>query len=447
MPSATRLFVSYCHRDEAFRTELETHLAPLAREGIIEIWHDRKIIPGTPWEDSIDKELESSDIYLFLVSPDFIASDYCYGKELAFALAQHRQGKATVLPIVIRPADWKGTALAKIQGLPRDAIPVATWPNRDEAWLDVINGIRKACEQLLDKRASASDSEAEFKTQSINDVLLGVVERIQQIVESGTPISGIPSGLPDLDSCTDGFQLKELVLIASAPQIDRFGLLIKFVEHISTDVGLPSILVCAKYDESTVGNRLLSSVANLPIRRLVNGQLSDDQWARLTYALGKLNEAPLEIISYEGQPIEAVIDQINSVGTRWGVAPVVVIDSLDHLNGIKAVLVQQLRNYARKENKLIIVGSGLDHSPSTRTDKRPMLSDIGNWVLSNEHLDTIISVYFDQIYNPDTSDQGIAELIVHSQPLRPSATIRVAYLAESQSFASLSGNNGHESVK
>lgn len=149
MPSPTRLFISYCHRDEAFRTELETHLAPLAREGIIEIWHDRKIIPGTPWEDSIDKELGSSDIYLFLVSPDFIASDYCYGKELAFALAQHRQGKATVLPIVIRPADWKGTALAKIQGLPRDAIPVATWPNRDEAWLDVINGIRKACKQLL----------------------------------------------------------------------------------------------------------------------------------------------------------------------------------------------------------------------------------------------------------------------------------------------------------
>ena len=431
------LFISYCHRDEEFRKELETHLAPLAREGIIETWHDRKISPGTPWEDSIDEKLEASDIYLFLVSPDFIASEYCYGKELAFALARHRRGESIVVPIVIRPADWKGTALAKIQGLPKDAIPVSTWPNRDEAWLDVINGIRKACNSILDKNTSLSGSAENFKTHTINDVLVGVVERIQQIVDSGTPISGIPSGLIDLDSCTDGFQLKQLVLIASAPQIDRFGLLINIIAHISTDVGLPCILVCAKYDEVTVGNRLLSNVANLPIRRLLNGQLNDDEWAHLSYALGKLNDAPLAIISYEGQSIEALINQINSAASQWGVAPIVVIDSLDHLTGTKAELVQSLRKYARKENKLILIGCGLDHPPYNRADKRPTLSDIGEWVLSNEHLDTIISVYLDQIYNPDTSLQGVAELIVHSQPLRSSATVRVTYRAESQSYATL----------
>lgn len=166
-------------------------------------------------------------------------------------------------------------------------------------------------------------------------------------------------------------------------------------------------------------------------------------WKRV----GKLNEVPLAIISYEGQSIDEVIDQIDSVGARWGVAPVVAIDSLDHLSGTKAALVQRLRNYARKANKLIIIGSGMDHSPITRTDKRPMLSDIGDWVLSNEHLDTIISVYLDQIYNPDTRDQGVAELIVHSQPLRPSATIRVGYLPESQSFVSLIKQKAHESVE
>jgi hypothetical protein len=143
MPEALRMVISYSHKDDALREELETALAPLRRQGLIGVWHDRRIDAGTEWKRAIDTEFEEADVILLLVSPDFVASDFCYDIEMKRAMERHEAGTAKVIPIVVRPVDFRGLPFARLQALPRDAKPVVTWASRDKAWLDVERGIRR----------------------------------------------------------------------------------------------------------------------------------------------------------------------------------------------------------------------------------------------------------------------------------------------------------------
>ena len=144
MSSNNELFYSYAHSDERLRNALEKHLAIMKRQGLIEGWHDRKIVAGSEWKDQIDEHLNSAGIILLLVSADFLASNYCYDIEMTRAIERHEAGEAIVIPVILRPCDWKDTPFSKLQALPKDAKPVTTWSNRDEAFLDVARGIRAA---------------------------------------------------------------------------------------------------------------------------------------------------------------------------------------------------------------------------------------------------------------------------------------------------------------
>jgi hypothetical protein len=142
------VFFSYSHRDERLRDELAKHLSLLKRQGIITEWNDREIGAGTQWEDEIDKHLNLAQIVLLLVSADFIASDYCYGEEMMRAMERHKNGEARVIPIILRASDWQSSPFGKLQALPRDAKPVTSWTNRDEAFASIAEGIRLACREI-----------------------------------------------------------------------------------------------------------------------------------------------------------------------------------------------------------------------------------------------------------------------------------------------------------
>ncbi len=151
MPSdrepALDVFFSYSHRDEALRDELETHLALLKREGEIRTWHDRRIGAGSEWRGEIDSRLDSADLVLLLISPDFMASDYCFDVEMTRALARHAAQQARVIPVILRPADWQTARFARLQALPTAGKAITTWPDRDSALVDVVRGIRAAIQE------------------------------------------------------------------------------------------------------------------------------------------------------------------------------------------------------------------------------------------------------------------------------------------------------------
>lgn len=151
-----KIFISYAHKDEMLKEELVEHMSGLRRAGIINEWNDRKIVAGQNWSEQISSNLKSSNIILFLISASFMNSDYCMGIEVETALDMHEKGEAQIIPIVIRAVDWSDSELSKIQGLPKDARPISSWENIDEAWLDVISGLKKHIQNFEPKMQSVT---------------------------------------------------------------------------------------------------------------------------------------------------------------------------------------------------------------------------------------------------------------------------------------------------
>jgi hypothetical protein len=149
MSAPIEVFVSYAHADELLRVELGKQLSILKRQGAIREWHDRMIGAGTEWAGQIDEHLNSADVILLLVSPDFVASDYCYDLEMKRAIERHEAREARVIPVILRPTDaWHEAPFGKLQALPKDGKAVTMWPNQDEAFVDVARGIREAVEKM-----------------------------------------------------------------------------------------------------------------------------------------------------------------------------------------------------------------------------------------------------------------------------------------------------------
>src|SRR2546421_9299148 len=136
------IFYSYAHEDERLRKALDKQLSLLKRDGLIISWYDHKISAGKEWESEIGAHLHSAQIILLLISPDFIASDYCYSIEMQRAMERHSRGEAEVIPILLRPVYFKETPFGKLQVLPTDAKPIMgpDWYSLDVAFYDVAEG-------------------------------------------------------------------------------------------------------------------------------------------------------------------------------------------------------------------------------------------------------------------------------------------------------------------
>jgi hypothetical protein len=147
--NAAKIFISYSHKDEEFRDQLEKHLKPLLRQGIIKTWHDRKIDVGEEWMEEIERNLDEADVILLLISADYLASDFLYDIEMRRAMQRHESGAATILPVIIRPVNWETSPIANLQALPREGRPVTTWPNVDEPLAQVARRVQELANAII----------------------------------------------------------------------------------------------------------------------------------------------------------------------------------------------------------------------------------------------------------------------------------------------------------
>lgn len=138
-----RAFISYSHKDESYRAELDKHLALLKRQQLIDIWSDHCIRPGEAFDPAIAGALQAADLVLLLVSADFMHSDYCFGIEMQQAMKRQDEGTATVVPIIVRPCDWTSAPFGRLKALPTDGKAVTKWTSLDDAFLDVVQHLRK----------------------------------------------------------------------------------------------------------------------------------------------------------------------------------------------------------------------------------------------------------------------------------------------------------------
>lgn len=156
-----RAFISYSHQDAGALNRLHVHLANLQREGRIETWYDRDILAGNVLDDEISQALEATDLFLLMVSPDFIASSYCVEREMQRALERHDAGEARVVPIIVEPCDWAAMPqLRRLKAVPKDGEPISEWANVNTAYLDVVQEIRR----IVDAGGTGAPEPANYKS-------------------------------------------------------------------------------------------------------------------------------------------------------------------------------------------------------------------------------------------------------------------------------------------
>ena len=199
MKESVTIFISYAHQDDELRIELRKHLSQLKQQNIIMPWDDQDISAGAEWEGEIATRLNTANIILLLITPDFLHSEYCYSVEMKHAMQRHEAGEAVVLPIILRSVAWEQTPFGKLQALPREAQAVTSWSNKDEAFTSIARDIQRTInekwpEVLMRYTGEILPSDTfvkEFRYASFRetykqwrDILISLIERLTAILSN-----------------------------------------------------------------------------------------------------------------------------------------------------------------------------------------------------------------------------------------------------------------------
>ncbi|MBD2100155.1 NACHT C-terminal helical domain 2-containing protein [Leptolyngbya sp. FACHB-261] len=220
------VFIAFAYEDDKLRQELENHLSILRRRDVIVTRHARQIQGGQETQAEIEARLDAAQVILLLVSADFLASDDCYNHQLQRAIERHKAGTARVIPVLLRPVDWKGAPFGKLQPLPRNGKPVTSWANRDEALKDIAQEIRRAIEERQDINADIA-----ALVQEVREKVQGDIQRrcgTMRVLDMEQPI-----GLTNIYTKVNFLQkisgrrrlsVNELLQEVDPKNFDRFGL-------------------------------------------------------------------------------------------------------------------------------------------------------------------------------------------------------------------------------
>lgn len=433
------IFYSYSHKDEKFCETLRAHLSVLERKAMISSWYDRRIVPGQVWEAQIDKNIRIADVIILLVSADFVASDYCYQKELRIAMERHDSNQAIVVPILVRPVDFGEAPFSKIQALPKDAKPITKWENEDEAWLDVVKGVKKAIDEVNSLKNRTKFNEG-FK--SINHYLVRELSSIEDSFETGherTTSRGLSTGLYELDRITDGLCRSDLVALAGRPGMGKTDLALKIACHAAIVEKKAVSYFSLNLPVDRLMRKMLCALGRIPIYKLFKGDLEENDWPKITSAVSLLKDLPLYIDDNMTLSLDDLANKARRTKKDEDVS-LIIIDSLQHIefnsDGVGFSSITKAMSKLAKELEIpIVITTSVDRDLEERPNKRPIARDLGEWRSIEEDADTLIFIYRDAVYNEDTSDTGMAELIISKNASGgPIGTAKVCYFSDMCSF-------------
>ena len=193
------VFISFHEADEIFYQELEKHLTALQRENVITCWSQRKILAGTERDQEIDRQLNHAGIILLLMSSDFLASEYHWTVEVTRALEHNESGKARGIVVLLRSVDWETPPIDRLPTLPYDRTPIQKWKDRDEAFVEVVNGIREEVQNLFINRVDTSASGTMVIDEKLRDQVTALInegDRLHQknsLEEATSKYNPLPS--------------------------------------------------------------------------------------------------------------------------------------------------------------------------------------------------------------------------------------------------------------
>ncbi|MFT3960697.1 replicative DNA helicase [Propionivibrio sp.] len=331
----------------------------------------------------------------------------------------------------------------------------------DEIAGSAFNPLGRDPKQLLDEAEAKvfAIAESGFRHQTgfqhINPLLTQVVERIQELHDRDNPsdITGVPTGYHDLDARTSGLQPGDLLIVAGRPSMGKTSFALNMGEHVAIEVGLPVAVFSMEMGGTQLAMRMLSSVGRLDAHRVRTGRLNDDEWSRLSFALGKMHEAPLYI---DETPALNPIDlraRARRLHRQCGKLGLIIIDYLQLMSSANqgggenrateiSEISRSLKGLAKELSVPVIALSQLNRSLEQRPNKRPVMSDLRESGAIEQDADVIMFIYRDEVYNPDTPDKGTAEIIIGKQRNGPIGMVRLTFLGEYTRFENHATSGG-----
>ncbi|NMA34573.1 MAG: replicative DNA helicase [Clostridiaceae bacterium] len=279
----------------------------------------------------------------------------------------------------------------------------------------------------------------------IKDVLLETFIRLEELYNSKSPVTGVPTGFADLDMKTAGLQNSDLILIAARPGMGKTAMALNIAQYAAVQKHVPVALFNLEMSKDQLVNRMLCSEVMVDSHKMRTGRLDDEDWNKIAKALGPLSEAPIYIDDTPGLTVMDIRAKCRRLKLEKKLG-LVVIDYLQLMRGRGKVenrqqevseISRSLKILAKELNVPVVTMSQLSRGPETRTDHRPMLSDLRESGAIEQDADIVMFIYRDDYYNPDSDKKNIAEIIIAKHRNGSTGTVYLKYFDKYTKFANL----------
>lgn len=284
--------------------------------------------------------------------------------------------------------------------------------------------------------------------QSMDKLVMQLIDRVTELAENGAEdVTGVRSGFYDLDKMTAGLQPGDLIVLAARPSMGKTAFALNIGEHVAVNEGLPVVVFSMEMGASQLALRMVGSLGRIDQQHLRTGALRDDEWGRLTEAVDRLSKASVFIDETPALNPSELRARARRQARQCGRLGLIVIDYLQLMSGSggneenRATVIGEisrgLKALAKELHCPVIALSQLNRSVETRTDKRPMMSDLRESGAIEQDADVIMFIYRDEYYNKESKEPGVAEIIIAKQRNGPVGTVKLAFQRMHTKFENL----------
>lgn len=330
----------------------------------------------------------------------------------------------------------------------------------DEIATNAFNTQGKAVDKILDEaeqkifHIGEEGSRMKQGFQGMDSLVVDLLDRVTEMADNPNDITGVPTGFIDLDRMTSGFQAGDMIVLAARPSMGKTALAINIAEHVALNEGLPVAVFSMEMGASQLAVRIVGSIGRIDQTHLRTGKLTDEEWPRLTEAIEKLRNISLHIDETPGLTTSELRANSRRLARQCGQLGLIVVDYLQLMSVSTAMndenratavgeISRGLKMLAKELKCPVIALSQLSRGVESRTDKRPMMSDLRESGAIEQDADVIMFIYRDDYYNKDSKEPGVAEVIISKQRNGPTGTVKLAFLKPITKFESLAGG-GHD---
>ena len=332
----------------------------------------------------------------------------------------------------------------------------------DEISGNAFNPQGKEVKQMLDEAESKIFAIAEEGArgaqgfQEIQPLLTQVVERIDELYnrDNQSDITGVPTGFADLDQKTSGLQPGDLIIVAGRPSMGKTAFSLNIGEHVAIESGLPVAVFSMEMGGTQLAMRMLGSIGRLDLQRLRIGKLNDAEFGQFTTAFEQLQEVKLHVDETPALTALELRARARRLHRIYGKLDLIVIDYLQLMSGSMnsqnenrateiSEISRSLKALAKELNVPVVALSQLNRSLESRTDKRPMMSDLRESGAIEQDADVILFIYRDEVYNFESPDKGTAEIIISKQRNGPIGMVKLAFLGQYTKFENLAHSSSY----